>query len=290
MIYTFLYMLFTAFSSALRGVVGSKIPVMLTIFLATLAAIIFFHLVNAKNIINTYRKITSLKKIYFITSLSVLVMWTGSFITPVYYSPTLQVFTIMAIASFYGSFFLLLKSNNIINFVRFSFVAGILAVFYILYFLNHSLTHSLGMFIITAMTGTFGYVYLVYSSKLSQTGFSASEILAVRFWLLLLVSLFFVLKDHQYVYINLKTISDTLLVGVTSLIVPIYCAQKSIEKIGPELHGILIGLSPFATFMFEKLAMKNEYNTYGYLSIALFSAIALPYFAKMIKQKWVKSF
>lgn len=289
MSYTFLYMFFTAFSSILRGIVGSKIPIMLSIFLSTLFAVIFFHAINAKNIINIYRKIISLKKLYTITAFSVLIMWMGSFSIPVYYSPTIQVFAFMAITSFYGSLFLYMKSNRTVSLLPFSFIAAILASFYIIYFLHHPLINSLEMLAMTMITGTSGYIYFLNSNKLNQHHLSASEILTVRFWPLLFVSLFFVLKDHQYAYIGFKAIKDAMLVGITSLIVPIYCSQKSIEKMGPELHGILIGLCPYATFTLEKLTLKNVDSTYGYLSAALFFAIAVPYFSKMIKQKTVKT-
>lgn len=284
MIFTFFYIFFAAFSSILRGIVGSKIPIMLTIFLSTLIAIIFFHLINAKNIVNTYKKTLKLKSLYATTAFSILIIWVGSFFIPVYYTPTIQVFSFMLITSFYGAFFLYLTSRGIRNSLRFYLISIIAIIFYSLYFFNHSWMHAFGMLVATVITGSFGYFYFSNSKKLNQLNISATEILTVRFWPLFAVSLFFVLKGHQYIFIDASVMKDTALVGATSLIIPVYCAQKSIEKIGPELHAVLIGLAPFSTFYLEKIIFHTVNNTIGYLSIALFFTILFFNFIRPLKK------
>lgn len=284
MIYTFMYMFFAAFSSILRAIVGSKAPIMLSLFLSVLLATLFFHLVNSKNLKSVYRNTFNLKKQYAFAAFSILVVWIGSFFIPVYYTATIQIFSFMLITSWCGSLRLFYKSVDFLSFLQFLLISIVLLVFYILYFSSHPFFYSLGMLGMTLSTGIFGYLYFFYSSRLNQGGLSASEILTVRFLPLLLLSLFFVLKERLYFDINPGVIAGAVLVGATSLIIPVYCAQKSIEKIGPEFHSVLIGLSPFATFLLEWVILKTVNYLMGFLSIALFLAVSSRYVLSALKK------
>lgn len=276
--YTFFFIILTAYSAVLRHVVGQHIPGMLIIFLSTLFAIIFFHCLIAGKIKPTYSKLLTTKKLYLNTLIFVLLMWVGAFLIPIYYSPVIQVFSALAIASTWGA--LLLKKNvkTIWHLLSSLVMLMVLIAFYSLYFTHYSLGKFLILIVWTLLTGSAGYFYFASSYKLYQKGFSALEILATRFWLLFAFALFFVIKDKLYLQINGYTLGETLLVSFASLIIPIYCSQKSIEKIGPELHAVLIGLTPLMTFILENPFVSHSVNGIGYLSIVLAFAIGLRYF------------
>lgn len=282
MIYTWGYILLTAFSAVLRHTVGNEIPGMLIIFLSTFYAIVFFHALNYGQIKQLYKKTFEIKKLYILMTFLVLVMWVGAFLIPAYFTPTVQVFSALAVASFYGAFFTAKKTRQGIHVMQFIMIALILVTFYSVYYQQYPFQKFLILLGWTFLTGTAGYLYFVKSYELNQSGFSAKEILAVRFWLLLLFPLFFVIKDHLYLLINFKVLYLTFAVGVITLIIPIYCSQKSIEKIGANLHSILIGLSPITTFLLERLFIQESRGIVGYLAVILALVIAAPYFIRYL--------
>ncbi len=229
MIFTCLYIFLTAFSALLRHYVGGSIPDSLLIFLSTLYAIIFFHAVNYRSIRHTYSKLLDCKKLYLLTCITILIVWVGSFLIPVYYTPTIQVLSFICLSGVFGSFFMYCKDKTTVNLLRFTLITLVMLFFYAICYSRYTLHSFIYLLFWTFITGASGYIYAVKSWQLNNAGLSSSQILATRFWLLLLVSAIAMFYQHSYHEINWHSISNTLAVSITSLIIPVYCSQKSIE-------------------------------------------------------------
>ncbi len=277
MIYTLAYILLTAVSFVLIHQLGVGLPKMLMVLLSTAYAIFFFHVINYKTIAGAYRKAFRIKKDYAVILISVLFMWGGSYLIPIYYSPAIQVFTFMLSICVWGAFFTYRHTHRTTDLIIFILCSFILCVFYIIYYQVYPLKSFLIMLFGTLLTGTAAYVYFWQSQKLLEFQFTSTEILAIRFWLLLLVPLMLVIEDQSYLLINWRILGETLLLSCFTLIFPIYCCQKSIEKIGANLHSVLIAITPFVTFLLEKSVMKTTTNAIGYLSIILAVVIFIPW-------------
>ena len=283
MLYMFAFVFLTSFSAVLRHTIGVEVSGSLMIFLSTCYAIIFFHMVNYKSIFKMYAIILANKWLYILTCSLIMTFWIGSFLVPVYYTPTIQVLSFLSLQSFFGSFFLFKKVPNKYNLFRFLLITIALIGFYIICFNNYSLKLFILLLIWTVLNGTTGYIYVVSSWKLSKAGLSASEILATRFWLLLIVTGVTTLYTQSYHQITLISLRDTFFLSVISMIIPVYCSQKAINILAPELYGVFAGISPFITYLMS-IGKINSSLQFGYISIVVAIAIILPFIIQKLKK------
>ncbi len=283
MIYTLLYIVLSAISFVLIHEIGIDLPNMLMIFLTTSYAIVMFHLLSARTVLSAYQRIWNFKKAYFILSMAVLIMCGGTFIIPIYYTPAIMMFTFMIIPCIFGAFFSYQKFRRWVDLFTFLTTLMILIVFYSIYFFVYPFKLFLWMLLGTVVTGIGAYTYFWQSYQLILENFKAAEILAIRFWLLWIVPLFFVLKDHSYLQINEHVLFETFILACASLVFPIFCSQKSIEKNTANVHSVFIAITPFVTFLLEKCVLKTQTNAIGYLSIILALVIIVPYFYQLKK-------
>jgi hypothetical protein len=281
-IYITLYIVLVAISTVAVHRLADDLPTMLMVGLSTVYAILFFNLINIKTIGGVYRKLLNNKRLFAAILISVTIVWVGSFYVPIYYGPANHLFTYMSLTSIYGSFFSYRKSKQPIEIIKAMMLLIILSLFYILSFSRYSLGNFLIMLGATWVTATAGYIYIIKSSQLNQHKCTATEVLAIRYWLLLAITLFPIIKDKQYLAINLTMMGEIFILSVIMLITPIYFFQKSIEKMGGNFSAVMIGLTPCATFILEKIVLKTETTFIGYLSIALASVIMLSYIFSQI--------
>lgn len=252
-------------------------PDMLLIFISTSYAIIYFNIINIKKLRPIYSIVIKKKSLYLWLSVSVVFMWLGSFLTPIYFLPSIFLFTFMSIISISGVFAAYSINPKIIYLAKFIFLLLNLILFYIV---SAHYYHGLNLTILiaaTLATGLSGYAYIKLSSMFGSY-FNTSQVLAVRFWLLWLVTLICVTINHEFTFLSAKVLLEALIVAMVTLIIPIYCSQKSINKIGPDQTSIWIGFTPCLTFIFEKIFINNNLNYTSYFGVNLALILLLFYF------------
>lgn len=282
MIYGILYIFSTALSLVFISEFGLQIPEELMIFLTILIAVIFFHIVNFGNLRNTYNiLLLKQRKLYLINLLSAFAMWLGTFLIPIYYSPSITVFTMMCILVLSSSIYSYIKTR--VNQLIYKVVAIIilLTYFYSTYFVLYPTFKFMGMLLSTVTLGVSAFIYVLSSGRLNQVGVLAKQILAARFWLLLAFSLGLVIKNHSFHLITYTVLLKTAFLCAIALIIPIYFSQKSIEKIGATKSAAIFGLTPIATLLIEVLLQEIKFNSASTLSAGISSmalALILTYF------------
>lgn len=235
---------------------------MVMILLSTTYAIVLFQVVNRRQIVPVYKSLLANHKIpYLKLNVALLVCWVGTFLIPIYFSPSALVLTALSMTGLCGSAALYRSTRRRSKLVKCSLLVANLALFYGL----SSSTYSgwwFGVFIVaTLATGLATYLSMVSLSSMLDCGLTSSQVVAVRFWLLWLVALFFVVKDGSYTAITPEVLLYTAGIGAVSLIIPIYCMQKSIEKLGAQKTGIYIGLTPIAVVAAEMLLLGDKDST-----------------------------
>lgn len=260
MIYSILYTIVNSLAGILIYLVGTKIPDALMIFLSTTYAIIFFHIINFKKVKVLYSVIiTKYKFIYFQLSSLLLGTWIGSFLIPIYFSPYAQKITYMNITALCGSFSLFMDKKRKIHLIK-GLLLSLNLVFYYIFYANRY-SDWLMLVPATIVTGVCGFYYMKISEIFSRKNFSAIQILTVRFWLLWAVTFIYVLYKKEIPDITLKIVPETMIVGFSTLILQVYLAQKSIEKVGSSITGIFFGLTPIITIILQKLILGKAFDT-----------------------------
>jgi len=282
MIYLVFYILITVFSVMFIHDLGQRWPVSLTLMLSTFYATIFFNLINLRRLRKTYIAMLKQKRLYGLLMVSILVIWAGSFSGAAFISPTFSLFVVFGIGAAFGSFFAYWENRTKLNLFRLALIVSVVVIFYTSLVEHYSTLQLISIIVLTLVVGAFDYIYGYASYKISQHNLDATQILAARFWLMLLaISLICwqnksleVLKEHYS-----EILVESLLLSIAAFIVPVYLYQKSVLKIGPNLAMVLCGFIPLLSYLAECafISLPITTSTMGTMSILLSVAIGIPY-------------
>ena len=233
---------------------------MLMVFLSSTYAIVFFNLLNQEQIKSTYINLWHNKRLFLILSISSCGVTFGGFLVPIYYLPSIHLVSYMSIMSTIGALMIYLYKKNPITFARLFILLANLIIFYLVSHNYYTGEKYLLLIVITLSVAIFGYICVKYSFIFTKHKFNSLQVLSVRFWLMWLISLISIIYNHQLSLISFDIIWKTLLLSCLILILPMYFSQKAIEKIGPDETSVLIGFTPFTTFILEKIFIKDTFN------------------------------
>lgn len=247
-----LYAVLSALGVVLIRKIGLQEPDMLIIFLSTSYSILVFNMLIAKQAVPTYLRVVRFhKKPYFKLSLTLLVSWTGTFLIPIYFSPSALLFTFMSILSIGGCIGTYRSTKSTPELVKAVLLSLNLLGYYAL---SATVYHGWTFAAFIASTMVVGYAGIVNNRNAAGMlgyGFTSKQVVAIRFWLLWSVGLAFVLADHLLSHITPELMLSTAAIGLISMILPMYFLQKAIEKIGPDRTGIFMGFTPLVVVAFE---------------------------------------
>lgn len=275
MIYSFCYVLLSALFGILlnymSNITTNQLSNEILIFLIAAYALITYHLINIRNIRKTYRKLLDINKIDIIILLILItISLTGCFYVPIYFNPSTLSFTFMSISSCCASLSLFLKFRDKHNLWVFLVIFIIIITFYVWhYILLPNLFMFFLMVISTLITGIFSYLYFVKSHEFSIAGLSAVEILTFRFWLLFIILGIVCIINGDFLQLTWSILFKIFCVSLLVLVLPIYFSQKGIEKIGPNMHGIILGFTPLLSYILENLILKIHDMSMMFFSTAL---------------------
>lgn len=119
-----------------------------------------------------------------------------------------------------------------------------------------------------------GFAYAVYSAKFALAeGLSSSQIVSVRFYLLLLVS-FFLLPPDTKDLITATSMAYMFLLALTGMALSVYFLQKGILAVGAEKNAIVVAFVPFLTLVLAA-AFHGSIDAGESLFVAILTTILL---------------
>ena len=266
------------------------------ILISAITAVFAFHGINAGKNKQAYLQVIKSTKIRSGIAKVILTttfMWVGGFIIPIMYTPFIFVFTYLGLPGLIGAIVLAINTQKPLYILQACLIGLLFSVFYMQMFNTYPLLKAIIGVVVTMSTGVSLYLYLRYSHKLNHLGISSKQILALRYWLLLLLPLMIVLSRHELGLITLSVGIKCVAIGMGSLVLPLYFGQLCIEKFGSEKYSLLMGFTPLLTFLFQYILIKAELNQIV-IALLLGLAIATPYLIhqilklKTFKQKKVK--
>lgn len=112
--------------------------------------------------------------------------------------------------------------------------------------------------LVAFLGGTSSFVYFKQSQALiKKVPLSSTQILAVRFYLSIIVIFIFMPKQDFVKYLTLYNSFYLILLAFLSLIIPLYFQQKALERISSEQNAIIMSLTPVVTAFIEEAIFKN---------------------------------
>ncbi len=278
--YSIIFVILIAVSSIMIEDSMARYPLWFSIFFNTLMTVVIFNLMCIKKIKETYAACVKYKGVALRMMLFTLLIYTLCFFSTEMVGASNYNSFYFAGSALLGYWFLKAEREKRRVNVRMSVVLLILCVAYGAYlcFSARSVTTcSLG--ILWAVTGSVsGYFYAVDSSRFAQlAGTSANQILALRFDLLLLFSLFMLPKDTMQL-VNSRSMLYMFVLALTGTALPVYFLQRGINVIGAEVNGIIVAFIPFLTMILSVIFYRVfDLNESGFV-IILTALLILPLF------------
>ncbi len=284
MIYLILFLAFNAIAPIIIYFWGQDINHDILIFISAATAVMSFHLLNSRQNKQTYIRIIKDKNIWSGISKVIATttfMWIAGFIIPLTYTPFIFVFSYLGWPSFFGALVMAVTTRKPVYIIQGIMIAITFVLFYFVTFRDFSLMKaSLGI-LVTMLTGLSLYLYLRASKGLNNKGMNSRQILALRYWLLLILPLILIIYRHEFHLFTGSIIFKGIIIGMITLVLPLYFGQLCIEKFGSERFSLAMGFTPILTFALQFITLKAELVAIT-IAMSLAIAIALPLLASKI--------
>lgn len=284
MIYLILFLAFNAIAPIIIYFWGQGINHDILIFISAATAVISFHLLNFGQNKPTYTRIFKDRSLWVgITKViaTTTFMWVAGFIIPLVYTPFIFVFSYLGWPSFFGALVMAITSRKPVYVVQAALIFITFGLFYFATFNSFSMPKIIIGVLITMLTGLSLYLYLRASKGLNHKGLNSRQILALRYWLLLILPLGLITYRHEFhLFTNLVVIKGVI-IGMITLVLPLYFGQLCIEKFGSENFSLAMGFTPILTFLVQFFTLKGALLPVT-IAMLLALAIALPLIASRV--------
>jgi len=259
-IYSFLYVLIFSIALVLIQKLDISIPPLFSLLITASIASIYFNLINLHRLKETYADCWVNRKLWLIIMSLVLMMWGCTMIGPGIIGASSFNFLYFSWLGMLGFISLSAKDwqKNYSNFY-FSICLIILIFANIFVEFQKSFANEAIIGILLAiMGGTSSFVYFKISQAFAKkTHLSATQILAVRFYLAIFVLIIFIPKHNISDHFTLNSTLSLALLAFCSLIIPLYFSQKALEKITSEQHAIINSLCPAITGILQEIFFRD---------------------------------
>ncbi|MED7788450.1 hypothetical protein [Francisella sp. 19X1-34] len=247
--YSFLYILVSVMAIVLTEYAIEKIPVIYVLACTNLFAIIFFNTLNIKRLKIVYSMLLN-------KDLIISVVRVNSLITIMWFCYFFAVSLCGATDFMLLCYLFVAVPAGILN-RQLKKITSILIVVIIFFIEFYNQIHIVEGGVISLIGGTATYFYFKESETLNKKyNFSSLDVLCIRFYLLVIISMVFVFLDSNVIF-NIEQIPYMIILSILTLILPLYLAQIGISKIGAMNHSFFITFMPFLTFISEDLVFHN---------------------------------
>lgn len=260
MIYSFLYVLVFSVALVLIQKLDVSIPPLFSLIVTASIASLYFNIINRRNLTRIYTDCFANKKQWLLIMFIVLIMWGTTMIGPGIIGASLFNFIYFAWLGMLG-FMLLAFQDWKLNRIQFYF--GLCLLLLIIANVTFELRMSFSYNVIYGISlallgGTSSFVYFKQSQALAKNAsLSATQVLAVRFYLSIIVLLIILPKHHVPEYFTIANFFNLVLLAFVSLIIPLYFSQKALEKITSEQHAIINSSCPIVTGVIQEITFND---------------------------------
>ena len=243
-------------------------------------ATLLFTIFNYKKLANLYRLAFDNFKPLFYLNIATLLSWFGTFIALKYIDPATKVcigFGLIAVTNF----FILtpldkLRENKHLLFSIFFILLsmGLIINQYACIYEVHNTLKAIILGIAWSIIGGIGGGFIgVNAERIGKAGFSATQILATRFYLLVIVSLILIPFGRHAVSLNIDW-KYYLLTALIIVFFPLLMYQLAIKSLGALIVSLIEPFTPVITYFMQVLFLGYRFNLLT-LILLLFSSSAV---------------
>ncbi|KMV67413.1 EamA family transporter [Rosenbergiella epipactidis] len=259
-------------------VVKSVDPIVSTFITYGLAAA-FFFIINLQSRQAIWDILVSHKKLVFKINLSTLVNTLLAYYVVTYISPIAYIVVFFSGLSFFNAFHSRRENHRLEMPTNIATIILAVAVSFLIS--DADTYHTIIGLGLTLISTLFAAFYMRESAYLHQkTGISASQILSVRFFLVIILCgtySLFIITQHG---LAVNDFALLCLIAVMGSIIPLFLMQKSIKVLGAKVTAQFTPLTPLLCLLFMTL-LENQHFSVLEISLTLLIALVMLYQATL---------
>ncbi|MCE3269524.1 MAG: hypothetical protein K0R49_1778, partial [Burkholderiales bacterium] len=230
---------------------GNFVNPIISLFFMSIIATIWFNLINYKNLKSIYTNFLRNKRIFLMLSSMVGLNWLCSIFAPHKSDPFIYLSATFIVMAICGLVFKPKKSkiHFYIEWISIILLISCMLLLRYNYAIHHTKDIDIGLILGTS-AGITSYYYAVFSEKYSRlNSFSSSQILALRFWPLIIVLGCHIFIRHIPISFTWNMFSVLLLMSFLTLIIPVFFLQQAIIRMKTNNLSFMLAMTPVITFI-----------------------------------------
>lgn len=254
--FAIIFCMTVAYSSIFIHETNQAININLSVFLTFLICTLWFNLANIKSFGSVYKKLITEKMLLFIVNLSTAVVWITTFEALKYIDPVLFIALFMGLMPVATYLIQCFHKNTKLELKPMLLFLLITLLLVAIVFIDKEQNSNMNPdnfyngVIFTAISSIASGLYLVCSKQLeSKLALTASQIVGVRFYLLVIYSGAVSLFYNYFPQIHTIHYSNFIFLAFLSAIIPMYCVQKSVYHLGALKTSLIIPFTPIFTYL-----------------------------------------
>ncbi len=279
--YLILYGLLTASSTLFISETEKNLPVIYVAFYSILFSALIFAVLNLKNIKTVTTLVKNNFKTVLLINVTTAIVWLATFIVLGYFSPYIVVsitFSVLPLTTI-----LLTRkkyTNKKVYWIDMGLALAILAILFAILIddFAHHILHAPKFILyigIGSLVGIFLAVNNLLAKRLASSGFTASMVMSVRFYILLIASLIILLCQGTALTISLHILPVMFFIALASVALPLFFLQCGIEKVPPSTVAFVLPFIPFATYLLNIFVPGFQYTWWELFLVMLLGVFIL---------------
>jgi drug/metabolite transporter (DMT)-like permease len=281
--FVILFVFLGAIQEVYIGKLVQEYPPILAMTVTILYAFFFFISKNGRSTYSKLKRKMPLR-LLILLNISSLLSWLGFFLSLKYIEPAISgsiCFYLGPVLTTYYQYFNKYETHSIKRSDLISSIGLFVGLLILVTIaiqgesgMGQTPTSDSALGIFWAIVSAIGIVgNTIYSKSLNELQFNASDVMVVRFILLLLVGFSVSFINNSSFQILADRAGELLVISVVTVIVPLYILQKGIEITKPLTVSLLLAGMPILTFilqLFDDRLMASYQSLLGIIFCALF--------------------
>ncbi len=243
-----IYVILTAFGFVFIDVLYAEVPPLVALFVMLLVAVFCFNVINLPNLVKIYKTCLDNLGLFILMSGLLMIDWFCSMYGVHYADPFVYLASLFIAVALVGYLQLLFSQSSKSKFVLILSLCILVAALFLMIILYQGRPTLLLGIALAMICGFSFYGYGLTSIKLLQAGdLSSSEVLATRFWLVLIV-VAIIMPKHNLLYTIQHNILKLGIISLITMIIPIFYYQQALKKIGAVRTSITISCTPIVAY------------------------------------------
>lgn len=287
-IYIFFYVIVSAASHVFVNHTTRSIDPTVTLFYSSIFTIIFFSILNLGELTENIVLIKKNRKSILWLNVLNAIIWFVIFFSLKVLSPA--VFACLFLGSIPIILFVLgLRASKASNKNKIITAFLLLTMFILMLLLvsqdvsdANSLQTLKYSALVTIVGGIVAAFIMKISKKLADENLSASLVVSLRFYGLLLISVVLVILNPTHFLVNPMVLAEFFALALISMALPLFLLQKALKTLSPLYASIIITAIPILTYFLQLMTGYYSFSTTKLVITILFSLslVSLAYLKK----------